>query len=170
MNMRVRQISIALLSFALVVCGQLPIFAKAAGLEVAPARLNISVGSAPVTARLEVKNPTADVQLFEASLDEVEPGVTVRPKSFTLQSGQAQIVQVVAEPSSSRSFSGTVSIVGRPLKDSSVSAVGGGVKVPVTVHFGASQSWYDSWTFWAKVLGVLAFTMLAYYFARRKKI
>lgn len=169
MNMRVRQISIGLLSFVLVVCGQLPIFAKAAGLEVSPARLNISVGSAPVTARLEVKNPTADVQLFEASLDEVEPGVTVRPKSFTLQSGQAQTVQVIAEPSSSRSFSGTVSIVGAPLKDSSVSAVGGGVKIPVVVNFGASLAWYGSWSLWVKVLGVLAFTVLAYYFARRKK-
>lgn len=140
--------------------------AHAAGLEVAPPRIDMRVSSQAVTSRLRIFNPTSDVQLFTVSLDQNLEGLSIRPQSFTLEAGASTEVQVVAQPLSKRIFSGAISIVARPLAGPA-SEVGGGVKVPIAIEYATATVWYAELSVWLKVLGLAIFMVLVF-FARPK--
>lgn len=151
-----------------VLCFFAPRVSAASGLEVAPPQLAITVRGTSVTARLEVKNPTADVQLFTVSLDGAHPDVAFRPASFTLEAGRSQTVFVEAKSGSEKSISDVVSVVATPLKYEGAQAIGGGVKIPLTVRFESAKPWHRDSVVWVKVLGVLLFALLAFWVGRRR--
>lgn len=159
MNIRT-QLSVGFSLVCLLVALASPVLA--AGLEVAPPRIDMRVNGQAVTSRLRVSNPTADVQLFTASLDEGLEGLRIRPQSFTLEAGASTEVQVTAQPLSKRIFSGTVFVVAKPLQGSGAE-VGGGVKVPITVEFAAASAWYATPSVWLKVLGLVVFIVLVFF-------
>ncbi len=139
---------------------------QAAGIEVSPAKLEMSVGSKSVVSRIQVKNPTSDVQLYEMSLNTDDSSIVIRPKSFTVQAGGSQEVQLSVEPKQSTEFSGEVQIVGRPLAATS-NEIGSGVKLPLAIHYGAHNSWYSNYSAWV-VVGILVVVAILVGFFRRK--
>lgn len=142
--------------------------AQAAGIEVSPARLEMSVGSKSVISRIQVKNPTSDVQLYEASLDTDDSSIGIRPKSFTIQAGGSQEVQLSVQPKQSTEFSGEVQIVGRPLAATS-NEIGSGVKLPLVIHYGANSARYQKTFFWGLFGITLLLVGLMVWFNHRKK-
>ncbi len=143
--------------------------AQAAGIEVSPARLEMSVGSKTVVSRIQVKNPTSDVQLYEVSLNTDNSSITIRPKSFTVQAGGSQEVQLSVEPKQSTEFSGEVQIVGRPLAGTS-NEIGSGVKLPLAIHYGATSAWYQKTFFWGLFgIALLLVGLMAWFYRRKKK-
>lgn len=163
---RIKAGVIAALFFALSVHASA---AQAAGIEVSPARLEMSVGNKPVTSRIQVKNPTNDVQLYEVSLNTDDSTIAIGPKSFTVQAGGSQEVQIRVEPKDSTEFSGEVQIVGRPLAVSG-NEIGSGVKLPLVIHYGAHSVWYYSLGIWATVgIVLIIILLLAAVLAKRRK-
>lgn len=149
----------------------LPITAIAAGLQVSPSKLEMSVTGKPVATTLVVVNPTADVQLFEVYVSDFDKLITLRPASFTLQSGQRQNVAVSVNPTYMPSGSGMVStdvsIVGRPLAQSNV-PVGTGVKVPLTVTLSTRRVPTTQQLVYAFAI-VVAVSLGAYFTWKRKR-
>lgn len=141
---------------------------QAGGIEVSPARLEMSVGSKPVVSRIQVKNPTSDVQLYEVSLNTDDSSIAIRPKSFTVQAGGSQEVQLAAEPKESTEFVGEVQIVGRPLA-ATTNEIGSGVQLPLVIHYGATSAWYQKTFFWGLFGIALLLVGLMTWFNHRKK-
>lgn len=151
------------------VCSSMPVNgAEAAGIEVSPARLEMSVGIKSVVSRIQVKNPTSDVQLYEVSLNTDDSSIVIRPKSFTVQAGGAQEVQLIAEPKGSTEFVGEVQIVGRALVATS-NEIGSGVKLPLAIHYGAASVWYQKTFVWGLSGMALLLVGLMAWLNRRKK-
>ena len=144
--------------------------ALAAGLEVVPPRLDIVIGGSQVSARLEVKNPTADVELFEVSLDGNQRGISFRPQSFTLQAGQSQVVFVEVAKTDAKSISDVISVVATELKGGSGASLGGGVKVPLHIEVIKGNRWYRDAGNWIKLFGVLVFAAVALWVNRRRRV
>lgn len=130
----------------------------------------MSVGSKPVVSRIQVKNPTSDVQLYEVSLNTDDSSIAIRPKSFTVQAGSSQEVQLTAEPKESTEFVGEVQIVGRPLVATS-NEIGSGVKLPLVIHYGAKGVWHVNAYLWAVAgVAVLIILFIGWLWSRRKKL
>lgn len=162
----ISSLGVALLSIGL---GGSASVAQAAGIEVSPARLEMSVGSKSVISRIQVKNPTSDVQLYEVSLNTDDSSVVIRPKSFTVQAGGSQEVQLSVGPKDSAEFSGEVQIVGRPLAATS-NEIGSGVKLPLVIHYGAGSIWYKNVPVWVLTgFGLLVVCLAGGLFYRRRK-
>ncbi|MBL8030916.1 MAG: hypothetical protein JNK33_01135 [Candidatus Doudnabacteria bacterium] len=162
---RIKAGVIAALFFALSVHASA---AQAAGIEVSPARLEMSVGNKPVTSRIQVKNPTSDVQLYEVSLNTDDSSIGIRPKSFTVQAGGSQEVQIRVEPKDSAEFSGEVQVVGRPLAATS-NEIGSGVKLPLAIHYGAHSVWYQQSLTWIAFILLVALVVCFVGRSMRKK-
>lgn len=142
--------------------------AQAAGIEVSPAKLDMSVGSRAVTSRIQVKNPTSDVQLYEVSLNTDDSTISIRPKSFTVQAGGSQEVQLSVQPKQSTEFIGEVQIVGRPLA-ATANDIGSGVKLPLVIHYGATPVWYETVIIPLLLGFALVFVLFAIMMLRRKR-
>ncbi|MBI5134640.1 hypothetical protein HZA86_00165 [Candidatus Uhrbacteria bacterium] len=114
----------------------LPLSASASGMQISPDRLEfvLPIGQEQQK-ELVVVNPTADVQLFEVSLDDAVGSMSVQPKSFTLESGARKnlTVRVDANGLPSGVSSTNLSVVSRLMSDAQVQ-VNTGVKIPVTIR------------------------------------
>lgn len=131
--------------FLLVILLLSPALAHSGGLQVSPVKLEFKLALDQTQSQtLVVINPTADVQLFEIYLDEVQPGLKLAPESFTLEAGARRDVTVTADGGKFESdlTLATLSLVSRPLSDSRVN-VGAGAKIPITIRLGGrgGQDW-----------------------------
>lgn len=123
----------------------LALSAAASGLSITPSRLDFAVDDGKEALQtITVMNPTADVMVFEVYADEFSNVISLRPESFTLESGGRKEVSVMIDASNSplpplkiRGGKGGVistnlSIVGKALAESKVN-VAAGAKLPVTI-------------------------------------
>lgn len=146
----------------------IPIYTlHAAGVEVSPSKLDVTVAKRAVTSRLLVKNPTSDVQMFEVSFDADISNVKINPTSFTLEAGSQQEVHIMVAPGVSKSISSNVSVVARPLKAVGVD-VGGGVRVPVSITYTDGGIWYHNLWYWIFLAAGLLIVGLAVLYHRRR--
>jgi P pilus assembly chaperone PapD len=146
--------------------------AQAAGIQVAPARLDFQIKSEKAAAlNLTIVNPTADVQLFEVYTDDFPELIKANPASFTLEAGAKKIVSIsidAGKQKANQSLSTTLSVVGKPLADKQLS-VSTGVKIPLTITFSQSVPNPQTHNLIFFGLAVLVLVGLAYYFKAIKK-
>jgi hypothetical protein len=114
----------------------LPFVAIAAGIQVSPSRLDVTVPAGRIAQReLVVANPTADVQLFTVYADEFEEYIKPNPASFTVEAGGRKTVIINIKGSDNGTLSTNISIVGKPLVDARLQT-NTGVKIPITIVVG----------------------------------
>lgn len=146
--------------------------AQAAGIQVAPARLDFKVQTGKaVSQNLTIVNPTADVQLFEVYADDFPELIKAVPTSFTLEAGAKKIVSIsidAGKQKANQSLSTTLSVVGKPLADKQLS-MGTGVKIPLTITFSPSALNSKNHNLIFFGLAILVLAGLAYYFKAIKK-
>jgi hypothetical protein len=125
----------------------LPLAALASGIEVKPAKLELSAGPGQTaTAKITVGNPTADVQIFEVYADDFADSIKLNPQSFTLEAGDSKTVEVSARGAGPGIFKTEISVVGKPLSDARLVA-GTGVKIPLTVSTSENPASWPQTTF-----------------------
>lgn len=129
--------------------------AQAAGIQVSPALVEFSVPEnvGEKTVQITVANPTADVQILEVYVDDFAESFSIKPASFTLESGARKTVAIALLknklPSQANlGLAGTISVVGKPLAEGRVN-VGTGIKLPFTITLlGAQNPQPAHWPNW----------------------
>lgn len=113
---------------------------SAAGISVSPAELSISNANSQSVAKLNVKNPSREVLLFEVYPDALESLISITPSSFILESGADRNVFINAKKSGDREekHETFISVVAKPL-NSSVVQTGSGVKIPLLITMAQSE-------------------------------
>ncbi|MBI3589175.1 MAG: hypothetical protein HY093_02050 [Candidatus Liptonbacteria bacterium] len=111
-----------------------PVAVKAVGLQVTPSEINIqSQSGQPASAEILVKNPSPEVGLFEVYPDDFENMIFPSPASFLLESGESRSVLVKTQFREAGIFKTNLSVVSKPLSDSSLNALGG-LKIPISIE------------------------------------
>lgn len=142
--MRVRLSLILLVALALA-----PFAARAVGVGVNPAALDITVGSlGQGSATLTITNPSTEPGLFVISPDEQAQWFTVAPSEVRLEAGESRVVQITAHPDQSGQFALQLSVLGYPL-DTRAFKAASGLKVPVHLTVAAIHQ-----TSWQRSLGI----------------
>lgn len=148
----------------------LPAAARAAGIAISPARLDVSVAFGRTTAaKITVANPTADELLFEISADEFSESIRPTPASFTLAAGARKEVTLAIGfrgAPAGEVLKTDLSVVGKPLVDTRFKA-NTGVKIPLTITVTAAN--HGLWGLWLTGAGVGILIIGIYVFLRRKK-
>ncbi|HBT81541.1 hypothetical protein A2757_00515 [Candidatus Giovannonibacteria bacterium RIFCSPHIGHO2_01_FULL_48_47] len=118
--------------------------AGAVGLSVYPKELRVSamVGET-ANYKLNVKNPSGEVSLFEVYPDDLGAIVKVSPSSFILESEESREVSVRVTARGEGVFKTNISVVATPVASASFNA-GSGVKIPVEISVGLPNSWLAS--------------------------
>ena len=146
-----------------------PVAVKAVGLQVTPSEIKIqSNSSQPTETKIIVKNPSADVGLFEIYPDDFESMILYEPSSFLLESGESRSVLVRAKFRESGIFKTDISVVVKPLSENSLNALGG-LKIPISIEikkpaeqsFGSVFSWFGQHE--KELVGLLAFLVILYF-------
>lgn len=142
----------------------LPMSASVAGLSISPARLDFTVDDGgQASQNIMVMNPTSDVMVFEVYADEFSDVISLRPESFTLESGGRKKVSVMIDASSSPAFSApsfqkitspfppsfqkrgpggvlstNISVVGKALAENKIN-IAAGAKLPIAITMTAGS-------------------------------
>lgn len=111
-----------------------PSISSAAGIEVAPSKLELAAGAnQPAVAQITVSNPTADVQIFEVYPDDFTDRIKITPASFTLEAGgRGEVIIEYSDGTQSQILNTAISVVAKPLAESRFQA-NTGVKIPLTI-------------------------------------
>lgn len=119
-----------------------PIFsAQAVGLSVSPKELKVSVEAGETAVqKLNVKNPSGEVAIFEVYPDDLEKFIKLWPTSFILEFGQSREVAVQITPKEEGLFKTNISVVASPVAKSSFNT-GSGVKIPLEITVAKNTSW-----------------------------
>lgn len=165
----------------LIIVGSLlwPIITSGAGLEVSPTKLDILISkNGGNAAKLLVKNPNKDVEIYDVFVDQFADLIDISPTSFTLEAGEEKSILVSAHPGQeSRILKTNLSIVSRPLTDYKFKA-NTGIKIPLTISYDLSDQdpWpnrdYNRWLVHGLSVLVLILLFLLtkkYYWPRKKK-
>ena len=119
-----------------------PIFsAQAVGLSVFPKELKVSVEAGETAVqKLNVKNPSGEVAIFEVYPDDLEKFIKLSPTSFILEFGENREVAVKITPKEEGLFKTNISVVASPMAKSSFNT-GSGVKIPLEITVAKNTSW-----------------------------
>ena len=119
----------------------LPLTALAVGIEVRPAKLELT--SEQPSNYLTVTNPTADVIIYEVYADDFGDLLEINPTSFTLEAGASRQVSITLsdkpEAKSGSLLSTNLSILQKALADSRLQAQVG-LKITLTINLVAEQA------------------------------
>ncbi|KKW23077.1 MAG: hypothetical protein UY65_C0009G0003 [Parcubacteria group bacterium GW2011_GWA2_51_12] len=154
-----------------------PMLAHAAGIEVTPARLTLIV-AAGKTGELElaVRNPTADVQVFEVYPDSFTDTLSVEPKSFTLEAGAGRSVKISLQKplEANQKLQTDISVVASALSPAALQA-NSGIKIPISVEvgqktfFGIPRAWFYSGTVLYGIVVAIFLSAIGYYYWQKRK-
>ncbi len=162
------------LTFAIIIYSTLAHTALAAGIQVSPAKMDISVQSAAkASATITIANPTTDVQLFTIAADDFGEAITANPSSITLQAGDRHEIMIAIDgqklPKNSGALYATnLSVISRPLADNRVK-VGTGVKIPLIVRVTDAKAPLPRGTILLGLAGVMLLVIVFAFFFGRKK-
>lgn len=150
----------------------LPALASAAGIEVSPSKLEVTVSSAKNTAELFVANPTPDVQVFDVFADDFPDNVKSDPTSFTLEAGGRKKIILTFKASglpNNSKITTFISVVATPLAEGRLQARTG-VKIPLSLSI-ENSPWYAKIPMWAYVLLlILAVSSVTFALGRKFKL
>lgn len=116
--------------------------AQAAGLFVSPKELKVSVEAGETAVqKLNIKNPSGEVAIFEVYPDDLEKFIKLSPTSFILEFGESREVTVQITPKEEGLFKTNISVVASPVAKSSFNT-GSGVKIPLEITAAKNTSWF----------------------------
>src|SRR3989344_1749018 len=115
---------------------------QAVGLSVSPKELKFSANVGEIVSKkLNVKNPSGEVSVFEIYPDDLGVIVKITPASFILESEQEREVDVQVRPREEGVLKTNISVVTTPIASSSFNARSG-VKIPLEITAGENRSWF----------------------------
>ena len=106
---------------------------QAVSLSVSPKEINASVLVGQTTSyRMQVKNPSGEVSVFEVYPDDLQAIIKIYPSSFILESEETKDVIVQVTVREEGVLKTNISVVATPVASSSFNAVSG-VKIPIEI-------------------------------------
>lgn len=150
----------------------LPRLAYAAGVEASPSKLEISASGSSVSAELFVRNPSADVQLFEVYVDEFSENLKINPASFILEAGESKKIAIIfnAQQNKDAIIKTNISVVAKPMTDSTFQ-FNSGIKIPLTITVGLTSGIFYWWYYaiMAAVAIIIGIVSRIFYIRKKKK-
>lgn len=141
----------------------------AAGVEASPSKLELRTSGSNVKAELSVRNPSADVQLFEVYPDEFGEDIKILPESFVLEAGSSKAVAIsyVAKNGKEKIIKTNISVVARPLSESRFQ-FNSGIKIPITIIVDVKAQLIPWWIY-AIAIALIILGALFIYIQKKKK-
>ena len=153
----------------LIVLFLFPSIVCAAGVEASPSKLDIIASDSSGSTELSVRNPSANVQLFEVYADEFTENIKILPTCFILEAGASEKISIVYNTKSNTDaiFKTNISVVAKPMTDSTFQ-FNSGIKIPITITVGG-ESLVFPWWYYGIVAAVVIVGASIFYLRKKKR-
>lgn len=139
-----------------------------AGVEASPSKLQLQTFSnTKAVTELTVRNPSADVQLFEIYADDFSDSIKIHPTSFVLEAGNSKSIAISYDAKRGKNtiLKTNISVVARPLSESRFQ-FNSGIKIPITILINSSATFMPWWFIFPSVVIIIC---LFYFFWRKRR-